>query len=58
MAKMSKVCTPENSQPAQWENEARLGVKGIKVSRTDVRFHWERLAAGQAVVNEAWCEKD
>jgi type IV secretion system protein VirD4 len=42
----------------QWENEIRLGVKGVKVSRTDGKYHWERLAAGQAVVNEAWCEKD
>jgi hypothetical protein len=42
----------------QWEHEIRLGAKGVKVSRTDGKYHWERLAAGQAVVNEAWCEKD
>jgi len=46
------------SQAKQWENEARLGVKGIKVSREHGKLHWERLAAGQQVINEAWCEKD
>jgi hypothetical protein len=42
----------------QWAHEQQLGQKGVVVWERDGRVHWERLAGGQQVMNEAWCEKD